>query len=55
MVDSKTMLSQVEDMQLIFDTIRDKGMVVTEAFQVVSIIHLFLSSWKDFKKYLKHK
>ncbi|XP_031090934.1 uncharacterized protein LOC115995926 [Ipomoea triloba] len=30
-------------------------MVLSEAFQVVSIIHLLPLGWKDFKNYLKHK
>ncbi|XP_031106539.1 uncharacterized protein LOC116011156 isoform X1 [Ipomoea triloba] len=55
MVNSKTVLSQVEDLQLIFDEIHDKGMVVSEAFQVESVIHLLPLGWKDFKHYLKQK
>ncbi|XP_031108738.1 uncharacterized protein LOC116013231 [Ipomoea triloba] len=55
MVDSKTVLSQVEDLQLIFDGIRDEGMVISEAFQVASMIHLLPPGWKHFKNYLKHK
>ncbi|CAH9093617.1 unnamed protein product [Cuscuta epithymum] len=55
MVDSKTVLSQVEEMQMIFNEIRDEGMTVSESFQVASIIHLLPPAWKDFKNYLKHK
>ncbi|CAH9111398.1 unnamed protein product [Cuscuta europaea] len=55
MVDSKTVLSQVEEMQMIFNEIRDEGMTVSESFQVASIIHLLSPAWKDFKNYLKHK
>ncbi|CAH9072258.1 unnamed protein product, partial [Cuscuta europaea] len=40
MVDSKTVLSQVEEMQMIFNEIRDEGMTVSEPFQVASIIQV---------------
>ncbi|XP_031096865.1 uncharacterized protein LOC116001107 [Ipomoea triloba] len=55
MVDSKTVLSQVEDLQLIFDEIRDEGMQISESFLVASKIYLLPPGWKDFKNYLKHK
>ncbi|XP_019153618.1 PREDICTED: uncharacterized protein LOC109150166 [Ipomoea nil] len=55
MANSKTVLSQVEDLQLIFDEIRDESMVLSEAFQVGSVIHLLPPRWKDFNNYLKHK
>lgn len=42
-------------MQLMFDEIHDQGMVISEALQVASMIHLLLLGWKDFKNYLKHK
>lgn len=55
MVDSKPLLDQVEELQLIFDEIHEEGMAVGESFQVASIIHLLPPSWKDFKGHLKHK
>ncbi|XP_031101851.1 uncharacterized protein LOC116005753 [Ipomoea triloba] len=55
MVDSKTVLSQVEDLQLVFDEIYDEGMKISESFLVASMIHLLPLGWKDFKNYLKHK
>lgn len=54
MVDSKTMFSQVEKIQMIFNEIHDEGMIVCKAFQVASIIYLLPSACKDFKNYLKH-
>ena len=55
MVDSKTMLNQVQEIQLIMHEIHAEGMFVSESFQVATIIEKFPSSWKDFKNYLKYK
>jgi hypothetical protein len=48
-------MSQVQEFQLIFYDINDKGMLLSESFQVVTIIEKLLPSWKDFKNYVKHK
>ena len=55
MVDSKTVVSQVQEFQLILHEIHSEGMVLSEAFQVVAIIEKLPPRWKDFKNYLKHK
>ena len=55
MVDSKTMVSQVQEIQVIPHEIHYEGMIVSEAFQVVVIIEKLPPTWKDFKNYLKHK
>ena len=55
MVDSKTMLNQVQEIQLIMHEIHAEGMFVSESFQVATIIEKLPSSWKDFKNYLKYK
>ena len=55
MVDSKTVVSQVQELQLIFHEIHAEGMVISESFQVASVIEKLPSGWKDFKNYLKHK
>ena len=55
MVDSKTIISQVQDLQAILHEIHAKGMVLSESFQVAAIIEKLLPNWKDFKYYLKHK
>ena len=55
MVDSKIVLSQVQEIQLILHEIHAEGMFVSESFQVATIIEKLPSSWKDFKNYLKHK
>ncbi|CAM8925101.1 unnamed protein product [Rhodiola kirilowii] len=55
MVDSKTVTSQVHDLQLIMHEMNSEGMVVNEPFQVAAVIEKLPSGWKDFKNYLKHK
>ena len=55
MVDSKTVVSQVQEFQLILHEIHSEGMVLSEAFQVAAIIEKLPPGWKDFKNYLKHK
>ena len=55
MVDSKTVISQVQEFQLILHEIQAEGMALCEPFQVATIIEKLPPSWKDFKSYLKHK
>ena len=57
MEDSKTMLSQVQEIKLILHEIHVEGMSmsVSESFQVATIIEKLPSSWKYFKNYLRHK
>ena len=55
MMDSKTVLSQVQELQVILHEIHAKGMSVSESFQVATIIEKLPPSSKDFKNYLKHK
>ncbi|CAM8931388.1 unnamed protein product [Rhodiola kirilowii] len=55
MVDSKTVTSQVHDLQLIMHEMHSEGMVVNEPFQVAVVIEKLPSGWKEFKNYLKHK
>lgn len=51
MVDSKSVMSQVQDLQLIMHEIHaENGLSVSDSFQVVAIIEKLLPSWKDFKK-----
>ena len=49
MIDSKTVLSQVQELQLILHEIHAEGMFVSESFQVATIIEELPPSWKDFK------
>ena len=55
MVDSKTVVSQVQELQVILHEIYAEGMMLSETFQVAAIIKKLPPSWKDFKNYFKHK
>ncbi|KAK9194952.1 hypothetical protein WN943_003067 [Citrus x changshan-huyou] len=55
MVDSKTVISQVQELQIILSDILAEGMHLSETFQVAAIIEKLPHAWKDFKSYLKHK
>ncbi|KAK3004700.1 hypothetical protein RJ639_019402 [Escallonia herrerae] len=55
MVDSKTVISQVQEFQLILHDIHVEGMVLGESFQVAALIEKLPPTWKDLKNYLKHK
>ncbi|XP_052291672.1 uncharacterized protein LOC107178598 [Citrus sinensis] len=55
MVDSKTVISQVQELQIILSDILVEGMHLSETFQVAAIIEKLPHAWKDFKSYLKHK
>ena len=55
MVDSKTVVNQVQEIQLILHEIYVEGMMLSETFQVVDIIEKLPLAWKDFKNYFKHK
>ncbi|KAK3043401.1 hypothetical protein RJ639_001980 [Escallonia herrerae] len=55
MVDSKTVISQVQEFQLILHDIHAEGMVLGESFQVAALIEKLPPTWRDFKNYLKHK
>ncbi|XP_061993387.1 uncharacterized protein LOC133711251 [Rosa rugosa] len=55
MVDTKTVLSQVEEFQLILHEMAAENLSINETLQVGCIIEKLPPSWKDFKNYLKHK
>ena len=55
MVNSKTVISQVQELQVILHEIHAEWMSLGESFQVAAIIEKLPPSWKDFKNYLKHK
>ena len=55
MVNSKTVLSQVQELQIILAEIHAEGMSLSETFQVALIIEKLPPGWKEFKNYLKHK
>ncbi|KAK1419831.1 hypothetical protein QVD17_29199 [Tagetes erecta] len=55
MVDTKTVISQVQELQIILSDILAEGMVLSETFQVAAMVEKLPPSWVDFKNYLKHK
>ncbi|KAK3032956.1 hypothetical protein RJ639_036127 [Escallonia herrerae] len=56
MVDSKAVMNQVQEFQLILHDIHAEGMVlVGESFQVAALFEKFPPTWRDFKYCLKHK
>ena len=54
MVDSKTVVNQVQELQVILYEIQVEGMMLSETFQVEAIIEKLPHAWKDFKNYFKH-
>ncbi|KAK9052408.1 hypothetical protein SSX86_029037 [Deinandra increscens subsp. villosa] len=55
MIDSKTVMSQIQELQIILHDIHAEGMSLSETFQVAAMIEKLPPSWVDFKNYLKHK
>ncbi|XP_073152147.1 uncharacterized protein [Henckelia pumila] len=55
MIDSKTVMNQLQKIQIILHDLLAEGMEINEPFQVASIIEKLPPQWKDFKNYLKHK
>ncbi|RVW96806.1 hypothetical protein CK203_026023 [Vitis vinifera] len=55
MIDSITIINQVEELQILINKIHAAGMMINETFQVASIIEKLSLSWKNFKNYLKYK
>ncbi|PHU18349.1 Laccase-5 [Capsicum chinense] len=55
MFDSKTVISQVQELQVIIQVLLEEDLIVNEALQVVAIIDKLPPPWKEFKNYLKHK
>ncbi|GJZ54513.1 hypothetical protein Tco_0609398, partial [Tanacetum coccineum] len=55
MDDSKIVITQVQDLQVLLHDIHAEGMNLSETFQVAAIIKKLPPSWVEFKNYLKHK
>ena len=55
MLDTKTVIIQVQDLQVILHDIHAEGMSLNESFQVDEIIEKYPPLWEEFKNYLKHK
>ena len=54
MIDSKTVVTQVQELQVIIHDLLAEGLIVNDAFQVAAIVEKLPPLWKDFKNYLKH-
>uniref|UniRef100_A0A1S4DA61 Retrovirus-related Pol polyprotein from transposon TNT 1-94-like beta-barrel domain-containing protein n=1 Tax=Nicotiana tabacum TaxID=4097 RepID=A0A1S4DA61_TOBAC len=54
MVDSKSVITQVQELQVIDHDLLVEGMVIYVAFQFAAFIENLPHMWKDFKNYLKH-
>ena len=54
-VDSKSVINQVQELQVIIHEIHAKGMTISESFQVATVIEKLQPTWKEFKNYIKHK
>ncbi|PKI37195.1 hypothetical protein CRG98_042414 [Punica granatum] len=55
MVDSRTVMSQVQEFQVLLHEIQAEVIALSESFQVVVVIEKLPHDWKDYKNYLKHK
>ena len=55
MADTKTVIKQVEEIQVLIHELHAEGCAISEQFQVGSIIEKLPPSWRNFKVYLKHK
>ncbi|KAL7606706.1 hypothetical protein Lser_V15G16201 [Lactuca serriola] len=55
MDDSKSVMSQVQDLQVIIHDNNAEGMDLNESFQVASMVEKLPPGWIDFKNYLKPK
>lgn len=54
-INSRTIIRQVQDFQLVLHDIYIEDMILSESFQVIIIIEKLSQFWKDFKNYLMHK
>ena len=52
---NNTVISQVQEFQLILHEIEAESMNLPETFQVATIIEKPSPAWRDFKNYLKYK
>ncbi|XP_009608717.1 uncharacterized protein [Nicotiana tomentosiformis] len=55
MVFNKSVITQVQEMQVIVHDFLAEGMIINKAFKVAEFIEKLPPMWKDFKNYLKHK
>jgi len=49
MVDSKSVITQVQELQVIIHDLLAEGLAINEAFRVAAMIEKLPPLWKDFK------
>lgn len=55
MTDSKTVLSRMQELQLMFHEMGAEGMKIRESFLVTFVIEKVPPGWNEYKHFLKHK
>ena len=55
MKDERIVTEQVQELQMLINENKAKGMVLPEPFLVAAIIHKLPGTWKEFKSYLMFK
>ncbi|XP_022156727.1 uncharacterized protein LOC111023572 [Momordica charantia] len=55
MVNTKLVVNQLEELQIITSDLQSEGLVINELFQVAAVIEILPHVWREFKCYLKHK
>ena len=55
MLDTKYVMVQLQELQVLINEIKVEGILLIEAFLVDAVIHKLLETWKKFKSYLMFK
>ena len=55
MIDNKTVVTHVQELQVIIHDLLAEGLIVNDVFQVAAITEKLPPLWKDIKNYSKHK
>ncbi|XP_057510960.1 uncharacterized protein LOC130793312 [Actinidia eriantha] len=55
MLDTKSVMIQFQELQVLINEIKAEGMLLSEAFLVATVIHKMPETWKEFKSYLMFK
>ncbi|XP_057506051.1 uncharacterized protein LOC130789338 [Actinidia eriantha] len=55
MLDTRSVMAQFQELQVLINEIKVEGMLLSEAFLVAVVIHKLPETWKEFKSYLMFK